>query len=150
MSRKWVHYITRSRDQQLYSDSRTSSNSGGLFALALVICSTNAGEGLVKLVTCSDVHGHWIDMWRSGTLQVIMSVLLITTTDHKVTSGSLGDHPRWNVPLLHTSTQPLGTSLLSQGLPPCNYWNWQTLGWKGPGTSYTNCSLDYSYISIIL
>jgi len=41
-----------------------------------------------------------------------MIVLLITTTDHKATLGSLGDHPRWNVPLFHTSTQPLGTTNL--------------------------------------
>ena len=65
----------------------------GLFALALVICSTNAGEGPVQLVTCSFVHGHWVDVWRSGTLQV--SMLPIATVDHRATqwstSGSVGD-----------------------------------------------------------
>ena len=25
------------------------------------------GEGLVKLVTCSDVDGRWVDIWRSDT-----------------------------------------------------------------------------------
>ena len=30
-------------------------------------CSTDVGEDLLKLVTCSDVHGHWVGVWRSGT-----------------------------------------------------------------------------------
>jgi len=29
----------------------------GLLTPVLVICSTNAGEGLVKLITCNDVPG---------------------------------------------------------------------------------------------
>jgi len=32
-----------------------------------VIGSTNVGEGLVDLVTCTDVPWHWVDVWRSGT-----------------------------------------------------------------------------------
>ena len=32
---------------------------------AFVACSTNTGKGLVKLITCSDVPGHWVDVWRS-------------------------------------------------------------------------------------
>jgi len=39
----------------------------GLFTPAFVTCSTDAGEGLVKLITCSDVPGHWVDVWRSDT-----------------------------------------------------------------------------------
>ena len=34
---------------------------------SVVACSTNAGEGLVKLVMCSDVGGHRVDVWRRGT-----------------------------------------------------------------------------------
>ena len=32
-----------------------------------VACSTSTGESLVKLITCSDVPGHWVDVWRSDT-----------------------------------------------------------------------------------
>jgi len=35
----------------------------GLLTPAFVACSTNVGEGLVKLITCNDVP----DVWRSGT-----------------------------------------------------------------------------------
>ena len=38
----------------------------GLFTLADVACSTNARKGRVKLITCDDVPGCWVDMWRSG------------------------------------------------------------------------------------
>ena len=31
-----------------------------------VACSTNKGEALAKLVTCSDLRGCWVDVWRSG------------------------------------------------------------------------------------
>jgi len=34
--------------------------------VALVVCSIGVGGGLVKLVTCSDVPGRWVDVWRSG------------------------------------------------------------------------------------
>jgi len=27
----------------------------------------NAGEGLVKQITCNDMPGRWVDVWRSGT-----------------------------------------------------------------------------------
>ena len=27
----------------------------------------NAGGGLAELVTCNDVPGRWVDVWRSGT-----------------------------------------------------------------------------------
>ena len=37
----------------------------GLLNPAFVTCSTNTGEGLVKLMTCSDILRHWVDMWRS-------------------------------------------------------------------------------------
>ena len=32
--------------------------------LPFVACSTNVGEGLVKLITCNDVPGRWVDVWR--------------------------------------------------------------------------------------
>ena len=54
------------------------------------------GEGLVKLVMCNDVPGHWVDVSRSGIFpdKPQVSALPITTTDHAVTerstSGSLG------------------------------------------------------------
>ena len=39
----------------------------GLLTSVFVAYSTNVGEGLVKLITCSDVPGHLVDVWRSGT-----------------------------------------------------------------------------------
>jgi len=39
----------------------------GLLTPAFVTCITNTGEGLVKLITCCDVPGLWVDVWRSGT-----------------------------------------------------------------------------------
>ena len=60
-----------------------------------VICSTNTGKALVKLMTCSDVSRRWVDMRGSGTFLEKPQVLPITTTDHAatkgLTSGSLGD-----------------------------------------------------------
>jgi len=43
----------------------------GLLTPALVTCTTNVGEGLVKLITCNDVPGCWVDVWRSGTFPEI-------------------------------------------------------------------------------
>ena len=40
----------------------------GLLTPAFVACSTNAEEGLLKRVTCSDVNGCWVVVWRSGTV----------------------------------------------------------------------------------
>jgi len=39
----------------------------GLLTPLFVACSTNAGEGLVRLIMCSDIPGRWVDVWRSGT-----------------------------------------------------------------------------------
>ena len=39
----------------------------GLLTPVFVACSTNTGEGLVKLITCNDIPGCWVDVWRSGT-----------------------------------------------------------------------------------
>jgi len=39
-----------------YTD-KTLASYPGLLTPAFVACSTNAGEGLVKLITCSDVPG---------------------------------------------------------------------------------------------
>jgi len=38
-----------------------------LLTPAFVACNTNVGGGLVKLITCNDVPGCWVDMCRSGT-----------------------------------------------------------------------------------
>ena len=47
-----------------YTDSVSSFP--GLLTPVFVACITNVG-GLVKLVTCGDVKGRWVDVWRSGT-----------------------------------------------------------------------------------
>jgi len=39
----------------------------GLLTPVFVACSSNAREGLVKLIMCNDIHGCWVDVWRSGT-----------------------------------------------------------------------------------
>ena len=39
----------------------------GIFTPVFVACSTNVGEGLVKLITCNDILGHWVDVLRSCT-----------------------------------------------------------------------------------
>jgi len=39
----------------------------GLSTLVFVACSANMGDGLVKLIACTDIHGCWVDVWRSGT-----------------------------------------------------------------------------------
>jgi len=39
----------------------------GLLTPEFVTCNFNTGEGLVKLVLCSDVPRHWVEMWRNGT-----------------------------------------------------------------------------------
>ena len=46
---------------------RTLASFPGLLTPAFVACSTNTGEGLVKLVTCSDVGERYMDEWKSGT-----------------------------------------------------------------------------------
>lgn len=48
---------------------------------------------LVKFVTCSDVLGHWVDMWRKGTFPEVIALLITTTKNAAIellTSGSLG------------------------------------------------------------
>jgi len=45
----------------------------GLLTPAFVTYSTNAGEGLTKLVTCSDVLGCWVDI--SGVQLVTQSYI---------------------------------------------------------------------------
>jgi len=39
----------------------------GLLDPVVIACITNAGEGLLKLITCNDVPWHWVNVWRSGT-----------------------------------------------------------------------------------
>ena len=38
----------------------------GLLTPEFVTFITNVGEGLVKLITCNDVSGHYVDVWRCG------------------------------------------------------------------------------------
>ena len=56
----------------------------GLLTPVFVACSTNAREGLVKLITCSDVPGCWMDIWRSGTFPQV-SIVSTLATDRGVT-----------------------------------------------------------------
>jgi len=44
-------------------------------------------EGLVKLIMCNDVPGHWVDVWRSDTFPEKPQVSKYAT-DHK--------HGQWN------------------------------------------------------
>jgi len=55
----------------------------GLLNLAFVACIANMGEGLVKLITCNDVPGRLVDVWRSGTFpeKLQASELLITNME---------------------------------------------------------------------
>jgi len=46
----------------------------GLLVALFVACSTNTGEGLVKLVMCNGIPGCWVDIWRSGTFTVVANV----------------------------------------------------------------------------
>jgi len=39
----------------------------GLLTPALVAWSTNAGGSLVKLITCNDIPGRWVDVCRNST-----------------------------------------------------------------------------------
>jgi len=78
---------------------------------------------LVKLIMCSDIPGHWVDVWRSGKFPEKRqeSVLLIANMDHRTTerstSDSLGNVSWFRIPLYsctegmcHSFTHP-GTSL---------------------------------------
>jgi len=41
----------------------TTASYPGLLSPAFVTCSTNTGEGLVKLIMCNDVPGH-VEEWH--------------------------------------------------------------------------------------
>jgi len=60
-----------------------------LFNPAFAACSTNAGEGLVKLITCSYVPGCWVDVWRSGRF-LIYSCEVAFWTQAPQQSGAWG------------------------------------------------------------
>ena len=45
----------------------------GLLMPVFVTCSTNAGEGLVKLVMCSDIGGRYVDVRKSGVFLLYSS-----------------------------------------------------------------------------
>ena len=58
-------YIENSQQTRLceaHSRSPQLASYPGLLTPTLVACSTNVGEGLVNLITCSDVPGHWVDV----------------------------------------------------------------------------------------
>ena len=46
----------------------------GLLVALFVACSTNTGEGLVKVIMCSGIFGCWVDIWKSGTFTVVATV----------------------------------------------------------------------------
>ena len=58
---------------------------------SVVACSTNAGEDLVKLVTCSDIGGRRVDVWRRGTFFLYSSEAAFWT---RATSPRLPDADR--------------------------------------------------------
>ena len=86
--------------------------------LAPFTSSTNLGKGLVKLVTCDDIPGRGMDIWRSGTFpgSTQVSMLPVTTTHHRATEqsirGSLGNIlssescPTGMEGMCHSSSQP--------------------------------------------
>ena len=53
----------------------------GLLTPAFVACSTNAWEGLVKLVMCNDVGGRYVDVRRSGTFFLYSSGVAFLTEE---------------------------------------------------------------------
>ena len=60
----------------------------GLSTPVFVACSDNMGEGLVKLIACTDVPGCWVDMRRSGTFPDKLQVSECTTNhNHGPLSG---------------------------------------------------------------
>ena len=64
----------------------------GLLTTAFVACSTIAGEGLVLLVTCSDVHGR-VEEWHIPSVQLWDSSLDLTRTAWcRLLSGHGCDH----------------------------------------------------------
>jgi len=61
----------------------------GLLNLAFVACSTNVGEGLVKLITCNDLPGR-VEEWHIPG-KITSDALVITNTDHRTTEHSISD-----------------------------------------------------------
>jgi len=47
----------------------------GLLTPVFVACSTNVGEGLIKLIMCSDVPGCWVEEWVIPSVQLYSSIL---------------------------------------------------------------------------
>ena len=103
----------------------------GLLTPAFVACSTNAGEGLVKLSHAVT----YLDVWRSGTFLEKQQVSECATdykhrcrTTEHLTSDSLGNVSwiqkailqlyRKNVLLLHTSRHVIVTN---DGVRRCGY-----------------------------
>ena len=85
----------------------------GLLTPAFVAYSTNAGEGLVKLVIilCRDISGHWVVVWRRSTFppKTTCATDRNLRPHERSTLGSLG-----NVFLvqLHLNFLPYGITLL--------------------------------------
>ena len=94
----------------------------GFLTPAFVACSTNVK---VELVTCNNIPGYWLDMWKSGTFFRIAVKRLSEPKKHHqdclMSSAWLFRGPcLWSVaysltcsflPLLHTSTQRPGMSM---------------------------------------
>ena len=103
----------------------------GLLTQTFVVCSTNAGKGLVKLITCNDVIGRWVDVWKSATFLLLSSFLNSRMSDVKrsvilqsmfaIVAHSLTCSFSGNAPLLRTVHPASGvhhcTWSVSPGLP---------------------------------
>ena len=126
----------------------------GLLTPAFVACSTNTGEGLVKLFTCNDIPGRWMDMRRSGTILLYSCKSAFWTQE---TLPILPDVKHsvilWYGPCLWLVVHSLNLRFFWQcaiaplvqvchctwsvlpGFPPA--FVLQTLGWEGLGTRLT-------------
>ena len=52
--------------------------------LLMPVFVANMGEGLIKLITCSDVPGHWMNVWRNSTfLEKPQVKALLRTTEQR-------------------------------------------------------------------
>jgi len=101
----------------------------GLLTPAFVTCSTNTGEGLVKLITCNNVPGH-VKEWHIPSVKQLsepkkrcQDCLMLSTQSfygsclwlvaHSLTCGFSR-----NVPLLHMSRYVNARHSVLPGLPP--------------------------------
>ena len=97
----------------------------GLLTPALVAWSTNVGGSLVKLNTCNDVLGRWVDVCRSSTF-FLYSYEVAFWTQEILMSSTLSLHGQCLWLAMHVT--PLYIHPTS-GCPGCHC----TLGWEGLG-----------------